>query len=243
MADQLSSSMTGLFLRAASSSADFDPKFRAYNNAIMRVYADAGVHIYSIDALGPEWCGPGTAHTGHYDFTVTAPRLQEVVDADPQALFLLRMGFETHYLVNNWWNQAYPDELEVISDGAKPSASFASSVWQSQVKDLLKAYIDHLRSAGLYERVIAYQIATGTCGEWIKDWSSMDLNYGDYSQPMRRHFRTWLRERYHGDIAALRSAWASPNVTFDTAEVPSAGEQKDTTHFLFSRPILRAEDD
>ena len=213
-----------------------DPNFRAYNNAIMRVYAGAGVHIYSIDSLGPEWCGPGPGRSGHYDFTVTAPRLQEVVDADPQALFLLRMGFETRYLVNNWWNQAYPDELEVLSDGTRLSASFASTVWQTQVKDLLKAYIDHLRSAGLYERVIAYQIATGTCGEWIKDWSSMDLNYGDFSQPMRRHFRAWLRERYHGDVAALQSAWAAPEVTFDTAEVPGASEQKDTTHFLFRDP-------
>ncbi len=213
-----------------------DPNFRDDNNAIMRVYAGAGIHIYSIDALGPEWCGPGPGREGHYDFTVTAPRLQEVVDADPQALFLLRMGFETRYLLNDWWNQTYPEELEVLSDGTKISASFASTVWQSQVKDLLKAYIEHLRSAGLYDRVIAYQIATGTCGEWIKDWSSMDLNYGDYSPPMRRRFRAWLRQRYHDDAAALQRAWAEPEVTFDTAQVPSAEEQKNTTHFLFRDP-------
>lgn len=213
-----------------------DPNFREYNNGIMRVYANAGIHIYSIDSLGPEWCGPGPNRTGHYDFTVTAPRLQEVIDADPQALFLLRMGFETRYLMSNWWNQTYPEEVEVLSDGSKISASYASTVWQEHVKDLLKAYINHLRETNLYDRVIAYQIATGTCGEWIKDWSSMDLNYGDYSQPMRRHFRAWLRKRYHGDVSLLRSAWASSEVTFDTAEVPSPGEQKDTTHFLFRDP-------
>ncbi len=215
-----------------------DPNFREYNHDILQVYAKAGIHIYSIDSLGPEWCGPSAGHPGHYDFSVTAPRLQEVIDADPQALFLLRMGFETRYLVNNWWNQAYPQELEVLSDGTRPSASYASTVWQSQVKDLLTAYIDHLRSAGLYDRVIAYQIATGTCGEWIKDWSSMDLNFGDYSAPMRHYFQAWLAEHYHQDVSALQAAWNLPDVTFATAEVPSAEQQKNTSHYLFRDPSV-----
>ena len=213
-----------------------DPNYRELNRRLMQAYAQAGVHIYSIDSVGPEWRGPQAGQEGHFDFTATAPRLQEVIDADPQALFLLRMGFETRWVANNWWNQLYSDEVEVLSNGQRLSASFASTVWQDEVKALLTAYIDHLRVAGLYDRVIAYQVATGTCGEWIKDWSSMDLACGDYSEPMRRAFRAWLRRKYADDPRRLQAAWADPSVTFQTAEVPSADKQMNTTHFLLRDP-------
>jgi hypothetical protein len=213
-----------------------DPNFHNLNQEIMRVYANAGVHIYSIDSVGPEWCGPHQGDPSHFDFKFVAPRLKEVIDADPDALFLLRMGFETRWLLGNWWNLMHPDELEILSDGSKISQSYASLVWQSEVKNFLKGYIDQLRIDGLYERVIAYQIATGTCGEWIKDWSSMTLPCGDYSEPMRRYFRTWLRKRYKNEPSALQTAWSDEQVTFDTSEAPSAEEQFCTKHFLFRDP-------
>ena len=53
---------------------------------------------------------------------------------------------------------------------------------------------------------------------------------------MRRHFRAWLRDRYEGDVAKLRGAWADPAVSFDTAEVPSAEKQFSTSLFLFRDP-------
>ena len=202
----------------------------------IREFAKAGIHIYSIDSVITEWCGPRPGNPSHYDFSATAPRLQGVLDADSNALFLLRMGFETRWSPNNWWNQMYPDELELLSDGTRPSQSFASTVWRSQVKDLLNAYIAHLRSVGLYDRVIAYQVAAGSSGEWIKDWSSMQLACGDYSEPMRRHFRAWLRRHYVSDTAALQAAWTDPQLIFDTAEVPSGDEQFNTTHLLFRDP-------
>ena len=204
--------------------------------ASIGAFSKANVHIYSIDSITTEWCGPRPDNPSHYDFSDTAPRLQAVLDIDPDALFLLRMSFETRGLKNDWWNRMYPDELEVLSDGTTIAQSFASTVWQSQVKDFLKAYIDHLRSTGMYDRVIAYQVATGTCGEWIKYWSSMNTLCGDYSEPMRRYFRAWLKHHYNGDNAALQKAWADPQVSFDTAEVPPAADQFKTTHFQFRDP-------
>ena len=213
-----------------------DPKCHDLNQELLRVYANAGIHVYSIDCVGPEWCGPRPGNPSHFCFSFVAPRLQEVVDADPQALFLLRMGFETRWQQNNWWNELYPEELELLSDGSRPSQSFASTVWQNEVKELLRGYIGELRASGMYDRVIAYQIATGTCGEWIKSWSSMSLLCGDYSAPMRRAFRAWLRAHYEGDEGALQTAWADPCVTFDNAQVPSAEEQHNTGHYLFRDP-------
>src|SRR6185369_339917 len=202
-----------------------DPNGIAATQDAIRVYANANVHIYSIDSVGPEWCAPRPGSPARYDFTETAPRLQTILDADPEALFLLRMGFETRFLLENWWNTLNPDEVEVLSDGTAFSASFASLKWQEEVKTFLKDYIDHLRTAGLYDRVIAYQIACGTCGEWIKDWSSMEPRSGDFSPAMRQRFRAWLRRKYQGEPELLQKAWADTQVTFETAEVPSGETQ------------------
>ncbi len=212
------------------------PEYLSYNQDVAREFARAGIHIYSIDAIGPEWCGPRPGNPSHFDFTPTAPRLQNFLDADPQALFLLRLGFEMRGPTYDWWRQMYPDELEVLSDGRRITQSYASEVWRTGVKDLLRGYIDQLRKSGLYERVIAYQIATGTCGEWIKDELSMSMATGDYSAPMQRYFRAWLRKRYQDDPAALQDAWAEAGVSFENALAPGAAEQLHTGHILFRDP-------
>src|SRR5439155_10105695 len=134
--------------------------------------------IYSIDAVGPEWNGPHTGNGQQHDYSETAPRLQRVVDNDPDAMFLLRMSFETRYQDPKWWNELHPDDVEVRSDGTRWGASYASRAWSDDVSSFLRGYIDALKAAGLYDRVIAYQIAVGTCGEWIKSWLSMDPENG-----------------------------------------------------------------
>ncbi len=215
---------------------DPTPEGWAITEDAMRGFAAAGIHIYSIDAAGDEWYGPRPADPGQFDFTPTAGRLRKILAVDPEALFLLRISFDTKFMAGNWWNQEYPDEVEVLSDGQRLSASFASAAWQARVQAFLRAYVQHLRAVGLYDRVIAYQLCTGTCGEWIKDWSSMSPASGDFSPAMQRRFRDWLREHYQGDEAALQAAWGDPAVTFETAEVPSGEAQAATTHFLFRDP-------
>ena len=205
-----------------------DPQHFDEHQDIVRRYAEAGVHIYSIDTLTHEWVGPRPGEPSPYDFSLVVPRMQSYIDADPQALFLLRMGFETRWAPGDWWNQAYPDEVEVLSDGARWGQSFASTVWREQVNDLLHAFIEYLRQVGLYDRVLGFQIGAGSSGEWVKDTSSMLRPTMDYSPPMRRHFRAWLRARYPEEHL-LQTAWDEPAVTFDSAEVPSYEEQSTTT--------------
>ncbi len=206
---------------------------------IARKYALSGIHIYSVDTFTHEWVGPRPGQSGPYDFSLVAPRLKSFIEVDSEALFLLRMGFETRWLPGDWWNRAYPEEVEVLSDGTRWGQSFASLVWRQQVNESLRTFIAYLRSAGLYDRVLAFQIGAGSSGEWIKDTSCMLLQTMDYSSPMRRHFRRWLREKYHGENRALQSAWSDPSVTFETAEVPSAEEQSKTlTGHSFRDPKL-----
>jgi len=109
-------------------------------------------------------------------------------------------------------------------------------VWRRQVKDFLRAFIAHLDSTGLIHRVTAFQTGAGHTGEWVKGETSMSSLCGDYSEPMRRHFRSWLRRHYADDVPALRAAWNDPNVSFDSAEVPSAGQQLQAKLYTFRDP-------
>ena len=210
----------------------------AQDQVTMARYARAGIHIYVIDTVGPHWVGPRPDQEGYFDYSAVGPRLREILEVDPEALFWFRLPFETNGLPDNWWNQMYPDEMEQLSTGPGVSQTPASLVWQAQVKESIRGLIQQLRVEGLYERVIAYQILTGSAGEWVKGSSSMGLACGDYSAPMRRYFHAWLRQQYQDDPGQLQAAWADPTVTFETAEVPSAEEQFHTTHASFRDPAL-----
>ena len=107
--------------------------------------------------------------------------------------------------------------MDVI--GPRLNQSYASAVWQDEVNDYLRALISFLKSVDLADRVIAYQPMAGICGEWIKNVTSMQERCGDYSAPMQRRFQAWLRQRYDDDTSALQDAWASPSVSFDSAQV------------------------
>lgn len=209
---------------------------------IMRRYAAAGVHLYSVDAVTVnEMPGPrgesGSGREAWWDFSLVEARLRKFLDVDPEAHFLLRMGFEMRWTPEAWWPRMHPDECQVTSDGRAETQSLASAAWRRDVNGFLKAYIVHLREIGLYDRVIAYQIAAGSAGEWIESWSSMLTVTPDYSEPMRRAFRAWLRRRYADDRAALAAAWGDASASFDAAEVPPARRQMATTRGLFRDPV------
>jgi beta-galactosidase GanA len=160
------------------------------------------------------------------------------------------MGFEARWLPNQWWARAHPDELEIVAEEADGqdqiehyrrncvedanhiTQSYASKVWAQDVKDLLRGYIRHLREIGLYDRVIAYQICAGVCGEWVKGDSDQMNRFGDYSRPMQLHFRNWLRRNYGDDIQRLRAAWSDDGLTFDMADVPLPQAQAHTARFV-----------
>lgn len=187
-------------------------------------YAIAGVHYFTFDVGtgGPfaEWRGPHPETDSPYDFSTLRQRFQHILDADPQACFHLRIHLE----MPQWWQEINPDECELLADGRRMFQSYASRQWRREAKEFLKAFVNALKQAGLSERVVAYQCGTGTSGEWVKGHGAMGLTCGDHSQPMQEHFRQWLRQHYH-TLDQLRTAWADPWITFETAKVPSEREQ------------------
>jgi hypothetical protein len=200
-----------------------------------RCSTETGIHIYAFDVgKGTEWIGPGPGRRLDFDFSTVEARFGRVIRADPQALFHLRVYLETGH--DDWWEKAYPGECEVLDDGRRNGMSFASKVWREQAKAFLRAYIGHLRTTGLYGRVIAFQVGAGHTGEWVKGESSMSASCGDFSRPMRLYFREWLREKYANDTARLQAAWHSPTAAFDTAEVPEARRQLEARLGTFRDP-------
>ena len=190
-------------------------------------YANAGVTIHSVDNFTHEWVGPRPVSPAPYDFTLVEQRMRTFLEANPNALFLMRVGVDTGWVPSNWFNEAYPDEVELLSNGVQRSASFASARWRQLVNQLLRDFIAHLRAIGLYDRCVAFQIGAGSSGEWIKDVGCMLEDTPDYSPAMLRHFKAWLRARY-GTETALQAAWADQAVTFGTAVVPTQPEQMTT---------------
>ena len=197
--------------------------------------ANAGIHIYSFDAgKGFEWVEPKAGRSDPFDFSTVEARYGRIIEVDPLARFHLRLYFEVQ--PDDWWMKAYPRECEITSEGKPYSQSFASEVWREQVKDFLKAFIAYLNRTGLIDRVTAFQTGAGHTGEWVKGETSMYSLCGDYGEPMRRHFRSWLRQHYDNDLGAFRAAWNNPHASFDTAEVPSAEEQLQAKLSTFRDP-------
>lgn len=200
------------------------------NGPVARRFAEAGVHLYAFDVGTTEWVGPAPGRTGHVDFSGVGPRFEQVLSFDPGARFHLRVHLEAQ----KWWWQLYPEECERLSTGERVGQSFASRVWREEAKDFLRAYIAHIASLGLADRMVAYQTGAGGTGEWCKG-SSAFLPTADYSEPMRRWFRAWLRGRY-GDDRGLRDAWSDPEAALDAAEVPEYEAQHEAQHLSFRDP-------
>jgi len=196
---------------------------------------ETGIHIYAFDVgKGTEWIGPNTSPSRPFDFSTVEARFGRILDADPRALFHLRIYLETGH--GDWWEKEHPGECEVLSDGRRNGQSFASLVWREQAKEFLRAYARHFEKIGLSERVLSYQFGAGHTGEWVKGESSMYALCGDYSEPMRRHFRNWLRDRYANDLPAFRAAWNRPDADFDNALVPPAEAQLWAKKITFRDP-------
>jgi hypothetical protein len=204
-------------------------------------YAEAGIPVHSVDNFTHEWVGPTIGSPEKpYDFSLVKQRMDTYLAVNPNALFLMRMGFDTKWPPSTWFNEAYPDEVEVLSDGNHVGNSFASPHWRAQVNDLLRAFIAHLKEIGVYDRVVAFQIGAGSSGEWIKDIGCMLETTPDYSPAMQRHFQGWLTNKY-GTDAALQAAWADQTVTLTTAAVPSQAEQMNTVTGLSFRDFRREQ--
>ena len=87
------------------------------NQPYARKYAEAGVHIYSVDNFTHEWVGPRPDNPSPYDFSLVVPRHAELYRCGPAGHVPDAHGGRNQLDPSTWFNKAYPDEVEVRSDG------------------------------------------------------------------------------------------------------------------------------
>ena len=199
-----------------------------------RDFAAAGLNLYSEifwswmkagSGCSGWWLGPGK-----YDFDKIDGRIMAIVEANPDALIFPRIKLNPP----DWWLKAHPDEVSLCADGTSgKQASLASELWEQAYERMLRDMVRHMETSAYAGNIVGYHPAGGGSSEWFWWGRSKPI---DYCPAAKKRLRKWLRERYKGDVAALRRAWGDAALTFDTAEPPPAALRKATEQGVFRDP-------
>lgn len=126
----------------------------------------------------------------------------------PDAYIIPRVGVDPP----GPWCEKHPEECVRFADGVgwvgdhlggTKHHSFASELWRRQAIEGLRDLVRHCQSTPYAERIVGYHVASGIYGEWHL-WSPSHIP--DVSEPMRRRFVAWCKNRY-GSIDKLNRAW------------------------------------
>ncbi len=199
-----------------------------------RDFAATGMNLYSEifwSWMEPQqgchgwWLGPG-----RYDFEKVDARIHAIIAADPDALIFPRIKLNPPA----WWLKTHPDEIAQNEDGTSgQQASLASAAWEEAYERMLRDVVRHMESSDYADHIVGYHPAGGSSSEWFW-WGK--TGQVDYCPAARRRFRVWVRDRYDGDITALRHAWDDDTVTLDGVEPPSLSLRQATEHRFFRHP-------
>jgi beta-galactosidase len=194
----------------------------------IKLAADVGVDFVSFPVSLP-WPQPGQP----VDFSGVDAQCQRVLNANPNALLLPRIGMAPPA----WWREAHPDDVMVWDMGPQKHIGFvvASPEYRRDAAQRLAALVSHLEEA-FGGSMGGYHPCGQNTGEWFyqETWGQA-LN--GYSEGNRRAWRLWLKQRY-ADDAALRVAWHDPKVALETADVPSPAARRGAPAGVLRDPVL-----
>ena len=194
------------------------------NAEINRDMAAAGARIYRVGNVIPDrfWLDENTIDLQRYYFKY----FDNILEADPDALFFVVIPVAQ----SNWWLKKYPEELEqYLLDrnhpelGKKPvktfGGPFSSDKWLELSTNMVSRFVKEMEASKYARHILSYHVTSGDSAEWY--WPGTFSGLPGYSIRTVESFRKFLREKYKGDEAALRTAWKDAKVTFDTVEVPT----------------------
>ena len=194
--------------------------------------ADHGVHTYVVIlTLTDKWLGgdkPVKWNTrglwrgqDTIDYSVIEKSLQEVLDADPQAIVLLRIFCDSPA----WWDLLHPEETD---GGGKPGSqglrqSFSSVRWRNDTAVALKNIVRFVSSSKFGGHVLGYMLTVGDTEEAARGC--------DETVCAQKRFREWLFERYGKDEKTVQRLFGK---SLEAISIPSAAQRSagDCGHFL-----------
>jgi len=212
----------------------------------VRQFADAGCDLFNfvVEISGYGYSRPMWVARDRWDFTDLDERAHTVLATAPHAMLLPRIYIDAP----EWWRAENPNEMMVLDNGStsfgeklfalpRPGEypSLASEAWGRDMAHALRMVIDHVEQSEYGERVVGYQLSGQKTEEWYH-WSMNCPLLGDYSPPMQRTFRDWLRAKCLSDDA-LRAAWHRDDVTLDSAAIPTKAERFGDQTRTFRDPI------
>ena len=182
----------------------------------IKLAAAVGVDLVSFPMMLP-WPKPGEK----VDWTSVDVQCQAVLDVNPRALLLPRIGMWPAA----WWRQAHPEEMMVWDQGTNHhnDAVVASPIYRHDAAERLSALVRHLEEK-FGPHMLGYHPAGQNTDEWFYQdtWGSA-LN--GYAKADQRAWRAWLAGRYAND-AVLRAAWRDGQVTREMAVVPTPAARR-----------------
>ena len=189
------------------------------------------VHLY----MHPDWRG-AVPDFDYLDSTAAA-----MLEGNPQARAILKVNLRDS---QGAFIARHPEERVVFDNGAtRNNCSLVSEKWRAYVAEYIEQLIDHVAAAPYADKIIGCVVSEGEEGQWLHYWNSADPSvdgaFSDYSLPMLKYFRNYLRKKY-GTNEKLQAAWRQSNVTFDNAAIPGHAERAANDCGFLRDPLKRA---
>ncbi|MDO5112913.1 MAG: beta-galactosidase [Planctomycetia bacterium] len=158
---------------------------------------------------------------GKQDWKTVDDYIERILAENPHALLIPRIQLNAP----EWWKEQNPDELMVWKgipyqhEGGRTSQASVSSLKYREIAiETLAETIRHLEEK-FGSSMAGYHPAGQNTSEWFTyaTWLKGRAWFGKADEAA---WRNWLKETY-GNDAALQEAWGNPDVTCQTATVPS----------------------
>ncbi len=216
----------------------------------LRRLGEAGIKLFYVIAdmrwnrpgdasfVAPErkWAWFITPNMALDGLTETLADMKLLLENVPDAYIFLRLNVSP----SREWVNSHPEEQVKYSDG-KPHPtiltnasryepvdgmhSMCSELWRKEASEAIREYFDEITKHEEFSRVIGFFLCAGGTSEWYYPLGmQIGEAYGDLSEPFRRHYSRFLRERY-GTEEKLRAAWKREDATFDKPHIPTSEER------------------